>query len=226
MEIGKLLLIVVLGYLLGSLSSSILLSRTAWGGDVRGKGSGNAGATNMARVYGWAAGILTLLCDMLKAAVAVWIGWKLMGDRGLAAGGIACMLGHCFPVFHHFKGGKGISVGAVLALAIDWRVFLCVLAVFLIVALLTRKVSAGSLAAAVAISIAAVAFSVAGVEHSDQLASEPVVLCLHLRWHTIDRKNLFCHTMFPLAFSSASISSSAVRGPSKTGTLLFSRSSR
>ena len=160
MNIGKLLIILVLGYLLGSLSSSILLSRNAWGGDVRKKGSGNAGATNMARVYGWAAGILTLVCDMAKAALSVWIGWKLLGDWGLAAGGIACMLGHCFPVFHHFKGGKGISVGAVLALAIDWRVFLCVLAVFLIVALLTRKVSAGSLAAAVAISIAAVAFSV------------------------------------------------------------------
>lgn len=160
MERGKLLLIVALGYLLGSLSSSILLSRSAWGGDVRGKGSGNAGATNMARVYGWAAGILTLVGDMLKAAVAVWIGWKLLGDWGLAAGGVACMLGHCFPVFHHFKGGKGISVGAALGLAIDWRVFLTIVVVFLIVALLTKKVSAGSLAAAVAISVASVAFAV------------------------------------------------------------------
>ena len=185
MEIGKLLLIVVLGYLLDSLSSSILLSRTAWGGDVRGKGSGNAGATNMARVYGWAAGILTLLCDMLKGAAAVWIGWKLMGDWGLAAGGIACMLGHCFPVFHHFKGGKGISVGAVLALAIDWRVFLSVLAVFLIVALLTKKVSAGSIAASVAITVASVVFAVG----TPKLVLAVVGMCIAIFQHrtNIDR---------------------------------------
>ena len=160
MDIGKYLLIVVLGYLFGSLSSSILLSRGALGGDVRTKGSGNAGATNMARVYGWGAGVLTLVCDMLKAAVSVWIGWKLMGDWGLAVGGIACMVGHCFPVFHQFKGGKGISVGAMLGLAIDWRVFVAIIVTFLTVALLTKKVSAGSIAAAVAITVFSVAFHV------------------------------------------------------------------
>lgn len=160
MDIVKLLITIVIGYLLGSLSSSVLLSIKAWGGDVRKKGSGNAGATNMARVYGWAAGILTLACDMAKAGLSVWIGWKLLGDWGLAAGGMACMVGHCFPVFHHFKGGKGISVGAILGLAIDWRVFLTIVAVFLIVALLTKKVSAGSVAAAVALPVAAILFRV------------------------------------------------------------------
>ena len=160
MNIGKLLIIIALGYLLGSLSSSVLLSIKAWGGDVRKKGSGNAGATNMARVYGWAAGILTLVCDMAECALSVWIGWKLLGDWGLVAGGMACMLGHCFPVFHGFKGGKGISVGAVIGLAIDWRVFLTIVAVFLIAALLTKKVSAGSLAAALALTAAAIVFAV------------------------------------------------------------------
>lgn len=160
MSVWKLLLAIVIGYLLGSLSSSILLSRSAWGADVRGKGSGNAGATNMARVYGWAAGVLTLVCDMAKAGLSVWIGWKLLGDWGLCAGGIACMVGHCFPVFHEFKGGKGISVGAAIGLAIDWRVFVTIVAVFLIVALLTKKVSAGSVAAAVAISVSAILFAV------------------------------------------------------------------
>lgn len=160
MVIGKYLLTVVLGYLLGSLSSSILLSRGALGGDVRTKGSGNAGATNMARVYGWGAGVLTLVCDMLKAAVSLWIGWKLLGDWGLAVGGIACMVGHCFPVFHQFKGGKGISVGAMLGLAIDWRVFVAIIVTFLIVALLTKKVSAGSIAAAAAITVSSVIFHV------------------------------------------------------------------
>ena len=160
MNIGKLLIIIALGYLLGSLSSSVLLSIKAWGGDVRKKGSGNAGATNMARVYGWAAGILTLVCDMAKCALSVWIGWKLLGDWGLAAGGIAAITGHCFPIFYNFKGGKGISVGAAIGLAIDWRVFLTIIAVFLIVALLTKKVSAGSLAAAVAVVVSAFVFAV------------------------------------------------------------------
>ena len=179
MDIGKYLLIVVLGYLFGSLSSSILLSRGALGGDVRTKGSGNAGATNMARVYGWGAGVLTLVCDMLKAAVSLWIGWKLMGDWGLAVGGIACMVGHCFPVFHQFKGGKGISVGAMLGLAIDWRVFVAIIVTFLIVALLTKKVSAGSIAAAVAITVFSVVFHVG----TPKILLAAVAMCIAIFQH-------------------------------------------
>ena len=179
MDIGKYLLIVVLGYLFGSLSSSILLSRGALGGDVRTKGSGNAGATNMARVYGWGAGVLTLVCDMLKAAVSLWIGWKLMGDWGLAVGGIACMVGHCFPVFHQFKGGKGISVGAMLGLAIDWRVFVAIIVTFLIVALLTKKVSAGSIAAAVAITVFSVVFHVG----TPKILLAAVAMCIAVFQH-------------------------------------------
>ena len=138
MDIWKYLLIAVAGYLLGSMSASILLSRLALGGDVRGKGSGNAGATNMARVYGWGMGFVTLGCDMLKAVLATWIGSLLLGDVGLALGGVCCMVGHCFPVFHKFKGGKGISVGAALGLMIDWKVFVGIIAVFLIVAVLMQ----------------------------------------------------------------------------------------
>ena len=153
MDIWKYALITVAGYLLGSLSASILISRTALGEDVRSKGSGNAGATNMARVYGWGMGFVTLGCDMLKAVLATWIGSLLLGDVGLALGGVCCMVGHCFPVFHKFKGGKGISVGAALGLAIDWRVFVAIVAVFLIAAFLTKKVSFGSVCAAAVSSI-------------------------------------------------------------------------
>ena len=107
MDIVKLLITIVLGYLLGSLSSSVLLSIKAWGGDVRKKGSGNAGATNMARVYGWAAGILTLVCDMAKAGLSVWIGWKLLGDWGSAwAASPACWAtaSRCFMSSREAKG--------------------------------------------------------------------------------------------------------------------------
>lgn len=160
MVILRYALVIVVGYLLGSLSASVLLSKLGWGKDVRKHGSGNAGATNMARVFGLGAGFATLAGDMLKAAVAMWLGMKLLGDAGIAAGGVACIVGHCFPVFHDFHGGKGISVGAMIGLFIDWRVFVGIVAVFLIVAFLTKKVSAGSLAAAVAIVVFAAVFRV------------------------------------------------------------------
>ncbi len=160
MEALKYLLVVVGGYLLGSLSTAIFMSRSLLGGDVRKKGSGNAGATNMARVYGFKAGLLTLAGDVLKAAAAMLIGWLLLGDRGIAAGGIAVLLGHCFPVFHHFHGGKGVSIGAAIGLAVDWRVFLAIVCAFFVGALLTKKVSVGSISAAVMITVAALVVGV------------------------------------------------------------------
>ena len=153
MEILKYIAVGIAGYLLGSVSISILMSKKAMGGDVREKGSGNAGATNMARVYGWSAGFLTLGGDMLKAAIAMLIGLLLLGYLGIAIGGIAAMIGHCFPVFYGFKGGKGVSVLAAVACFMDWRVVVIGLAIFIIVALLTKKVSPGSLAAAVSVPV-------------------------------------------------------------------------
>ncbi len=158
--IVKYLLTIICGYLLGSLSTSIFISKSVLGGDVRRQGSGNAGATNMARIYGLVPGVLTLLGDALKAFIAMFIGKYLLGDAGIAAGGIAVLLGHCFPVFHRFHGGKGVSVGVAIAIMVDWRVFVSALCAFLAGALLTKKVSVGSLCAAGAISIAALAFGV------------------------------------------------------------------
>lgn len=160
MEIYNYILVASAGYLLGSLSMSIILSRAVLGEDVRRKGSGNAGATNMARVYGLKAGALTLGGDVLKASLSMLIGWLLLGDVGLALGGIASLVGHCFPVYYNFRGGKGVSVGAAVALAIDWRVFLSIVLVFALAAFLSKKVSLGSVCAAVAISITSLIFQV------------------------------------------------------------------
>ena len=159
MDILKYAFILIGGYLLGSVSFSIIFSR-ARGRDVREQGSGNAGATNMARAFGLGAGFLTLAGDFLKAVIVMAVGWALAGDWGLAAGGAACITGHCFPVFYHFRGGKGISVGAAIGLMIDWRVFVGIVAVFLIGAVLTKKASFGSLCAAVAIVALALIFAV------------------------------------------------------------------
>lgn len=186
MNVLKFAVCLILGYLLGSLSSSILLSRAALGRDVRQEGSGNPGATNMTRLYGWKAGFITLGGDMLKALLAMWIGKLLLGDVGVAAAGVAAIVGHCFPVFHDFKGGKGISVGAAIGLAIDWKVFVFIIVVFLIVALLTKKVSLGSLAASVSITVASVIFAVG----TPKIILAACAMCVAIYQHRANIKRL------------------------------------
>lgn len=138
----------IAGYLIGSISVAVLLTRGRFGGDVRKKGSGNAGATNVARVFGMKAGIFTLLGDMLKTAVAGGVGWLAGGENGLAIACAACLAGHCWPVYFQFKGGKGVSVGACIAILLDWRLFLALLVVFALVFVLSRRVSLCSIASA------------------------------------------------------------------------------
>ena len=145
------ILVPVAGYLLGSLSFSIIISCLFLGRDIRKHGSGNAGATNMTRVFGWVAGVATLAFDVMKALAAMLIGRRLLGDAGVCLGGMAAMLGHCFPLFHHFKGGKGIATGAAIGFMIDWRVGVSIVVAFLIGALISKKVSIGSIAAAITI---------------------------------------------------------------------------
>ena len=145
------ILVPAIGYLLGSLSFSIIISCLFLGRDIRRHGSGNAGATNMTRVFGWVAGVATLAFDVLKAVAAMMIGRRLLGDVGVCLGGMAVMVGHCFPLFHHFKGGKGIATGAAIGFMIDWRVGTSIVAAFLIGALISRKVSVGSIAAAITV---------------------------------------------------------------------------
>ena len=142
------IIIAIAGYLLGSISVAVLLTRDRLGGDVRKKGSGNAGATNVARVFGMKAGVMTLLGDMLKTAAAGGIGWLLGGENGLAVACAACLIGHCWPVWFQFKGGKGVSVGACIGLLLDWRLFLSLLVVFALVFVLSRRVSLCSITAA------------------------------------------------------------------------------
>ena len=147
------LLAAICGYLLGSVSISILLSRLFLHDDVRGHGSGNAGATNVARVYGMKAGLITLGGDMLKTLLSAILGLLLAGRTGLAIGCAGCLLGHCWPVFFQFRGGKGVSVSTCIALLLDLRLFLILVAVFFLLFFLTRRVSVCSMAAAVAFPV-------------------------------------------------------------------------
>ena len=158
MFILKIPVCAVVGYLLGCVNISILISRTLLGKDVRSFGSGNAGATNMTRVFGWKPGLAALIGDAAKAALSLAVGRLAAGDLGMLAAGGACLLGHCFPLFYGFRGGKGVSAAAALAFAIDWRVGLCCVGAFLLGALWSRKVSLGSLIAAVVLFVSAAAF--------------------------------------------------------------------
>ncbi|MBO4847802.1 MAG: glycerol-3-phosphate 1-O-acyltransferase PlsY [Clostridia bacterium] len=143
----------LLGYLIGSVVTAIIISRLVFREDVRTQGSGNSGATNAARVYGLRFGVLTFLGDFLKGVAACVLGRLIAGDAGLAAAGICCMAGHCFPVWFDFRGGKGVSVGAALALMIDWRIFVCAIAVFAIVVFAVKIVSVASLSATVTVGV-------------------------------------------------------------------------
>ena len=148
MELVKYLVIAVAGYLLGNFNTGLVVSKLQAGIDIRRHGSGNAGATNMLRVLGSQSALLTLIGDIVKGLVAIGIGYWLAGFPGGVAGATAAIVGHCWPVFFGFRGGKGVAttVGALLCL-FPVAGLLCV-AVFVAVLLATRYVSLSSVLAA------------------------------------------------------------------------------
>lgn len=138
-------LLVGVAYLLGSISFAVLLVRTATGKDIRTEGSGNAGATNVLRAHGKGLGLAVAALDIAKGAGAVLLMRMVTADpRYTAAAGFAAVLGHVFPVFYGFRGGKGVAtaVGAFLVLAP--LATLVSVGVFVVVVALTRYVSLGS----------------------------------------------------------------------------------
>lgn len=144
---GVPVLIAIAAYFLGCINFGIILSKKKFGEDIRTKGSGNAGATNMLRTYGKKVAAATFLGDALKAVVSVALGMLLMGGIGGSVAALACMIGHAYPCFYGFKGGKGVAVTAGAVLMLDWRVFLILLGVFVIMVLLSKYISLGSITA-------------------------------------------------------------------------------
>ena len=143
-------LILLVAYLLGCFNGSVMVSHFIIRDDVRQHGSGNAGLTNFYRTYGARYALLVILCDMGKTVVACLIGGymflHIMNDwtLGILLGGLGCELGHIFPAFYGFKGGKGILSGGTLVLMLNWRIALIAWALFLLLWLTTRYVSLGS----------------------------------------------------------------------------------
>ena len=146
----------IIAYLIGSINFSVIFSKKFAGFDVREKGSGNAGTTNMLRSVGKKAAALTLVCDILKGVIAIVIAIILGNiieglnkELLLQIAGVAVVLGHTFPIFFQFKGGKGVATSLGILLMSNWQIGLICLVFAIVLMALTRMVSLGSCAAAV-----------------------------------------------------------------------------
>jgi len=148
------IIIPIVAYLLGSIPFGYLIVRGKSGADIRETGSGGTGATNVSRRAGKAAGILTLLLDAAKGSVAVLIAKAFGGDDWvIAAAAIAALVGHIFPVWLGFRGGKGVATGVGIFVVLAPVALLCAGVVFVAIVLLTRYVSLGSITAVVLIPV-------------------------------------------------------------------------
>lgn len=165
MLIASFIVIALISYLLGSLNFGVILSRKIENDDVRNYGSGNAGTTNMLRKYGKKAAFFTIVGDMLKVFAAIFIAIQIitytpmlmseinsspLGEIDVnmfikSFSGFFCVLGHIYPCYFKFKGGKGVATSGGMVFAIDWRIGLILLAVLMIIVAVTRYVSLGSI---------------------------------------------------------------------------------
>jgi glycerol-3-phosphate acyltransferase PlsY len=147
--------LVAAGYFLGSIPFGYLLVRATGGGDIRFQGSGNIGATNVARASGWSVGAATLVLDVAKGFLAVWLSGRFSGGniRIMMYAGLAAILGHVFPVWLRFGGGKGVATALGVFLAICWPATVAAVALFFLVASFWRYVSLASISAAAALPL-------------------------------------------------------------------------
>jgi glycerol-3-phosphate acyltransferase PlsY len=143
------------GYLLGSVPWGLLLTRLAGAGDVRSIGSGNIGATNVLRTGRRGLAAATLLLDLLKGFLPVWAAWSWTGPDTAVAAGAGAVIGHCFPVWLGFRGGKGVATAGGVILALTPLVVVPALVVFAAAFAATRYVSLGSILAALVVPVAA-----------------------------------------------------------------------
>lgn len=164
----KCVLIGVISYLLGSLNFSIILSEVVKKKDIRKSGSGNAGATNMMRTYGIKAAVGTMLGDIFKVAIGILVAFAILGvpmkyifinpadaveiQRVMLYkefAGLFCVLGHIFPLYFKFKGGKGVAACTGMVIIVDWRIALILFVIFVSVILISKWISLGSIVIAI-----------------------------------------------------------------------------
>ena len=195
----NMLIVVAAGYLLGSVSTGVLLSNLCARQDIRTQGSGNAGTTNMLRVLGRKMALLTFIGDMLKGIIAVFIGkWLVGGELGGLLGIVGAVLGHYYPLYFGFKGGKGVATSFGSLLFVFPVEALLAFALFLVIVACTRYVSLGSVCAAVAAPLLVL------LTHSGQPVLCLITACIgaSVVWrHRANIKRLLSHTESKLDFN-------------------------
>ena len=179
----------VLGYLIGAIPVGVVVGRLRRGIDVREHGSGSMGMTNVMRTVGHGAGAFVFLADVAKGAIAVALAWGIIGSGsdmffwGQVAGGVAAVIGHSWPVYIGFRGGRGISTGFGAILVLSWPVALIAFAVFLAVVGLFRYVSLGSILGALTMLVALIPFIIYDVEPIAYIVFAAVVAALVIFRH-------------------------------------------
>jgi acyl phosphate:glycerol-3-phosphate acyltransferase len=145
----------VVAYLIGSIPFGLIVTRLAGAGDVRQIGSGNIGATNVLRTGRKGLALATLALDILKGALPVWLAYRYLGPDMAVVAGLGAVLGHCFPAWLKFKGGKGVATAAGVVIVLTPMVAVIAISVFVLVVLATRYVSLGSIVGTIAAAPAA-----------------------------------------------------------------------
>ncbi len=179
---APLLITMAAAYLLGSFNFAVIVSKTVIKEDIRTKGSGNAGATNMLRSHGVGPALLTTVGDLAKSIASVLLSEYLFfplfgcaeyGRYGAYLAGLFCILGHMYPLYFNFRGGKGVMTTLGMMLILDWKVALVCLAAFIVIVLISRMVSLGSI-----LAVALMAFlTFFKLKYLDQVDRPELVFC-------------------------------------------------
>ena len=141
----KLIFCIIIAYFLGNISGGMIFGKLLFNKDIRDYGSKNAGTTNALRVFGIKAGALTFIVDLLKSILACFIGMKLLGLNGVLLAGIFVVIGHNWPVFLNFKGGKGIASSFGFIIFLDYKIAIVAIILFITIVVLTKYISLGSI---------------------------------------------------------------------------------
>ena len=149
----KTVIILILAYIIGSIPFALIVGKKIGGIDVRNYGSGNLGGTNAFRILGWKVGVPVIVADILKGMLATYLGLRLGGETLGILAGIAAAVGHCYPLFANFKGGKGVAVGAGIFLIVAPKVILLAAVMFLLTLFIFRYVSLSSIVGALTVGL-------------------------------------------------------------------------
>ena len=201
------IIMAVIAYFIGSINFSVIIGRKMAGIDVREKGSGNAGSTNVLRTVGKKAAVLTLICDVLKGVVAVLIAtlvgkiWKeLDGALLVQLAGIFVIIGHTFPIFFKFKGGKGVATSLGVLLITNWQIGLICLVFALVLMALTQMVSVGSIGAAILYPVLTLFISQNYIVPGTYIISSIIIAILVVFNHRSNVKRLLSGTENRISF--------------------------